>query len=322
MAHPALLGFRQRCGAGALLLLSVAACDGADEPCECPAGPGTLAAAPEAKPRLLVEQPPVGPGGGQPAGPPPSAGMGGGPERPVEQATGSPYDPWPLSFPKVLGGLLYFEEQQPELVVSTDQCHRILPQIHGMGMAWQQVMSLQPRMVALLTPEQERWIFEHKGELETAASQREARQRIALALGQPSEQAPGLSVVDLCAHRAQGDASDDYERATGELAIVQQDIATGLVFMDDDPALRITPYQAARLGPLFEDHGRYNQVVGFYFQWMLDALDEAQVLGVQEHIRAIVPYKSAIYDAAAPAAPERYDPLFDRVIALCEAKRG
>ncbi len=274
-----------------------------------------------------MDQPPVGPGeAGQPMGPPPMVGPGAPPSQagPTPQGVqGGPYDPWPLSFPKVLGGLLYFEEHQPQLVVSAEQCHRILPHVHGMGQAWQQLMAMHPQMVQLLTPAQERWIFEHKSELETAAAQQEARQRLARALGEPPQRGEDLSVTDLCELRAAGDAEADYERATGERAIVYQDIATGIVFMDEDPELRITPYQAAALGPLLGDQERYNQVVGFYFQWMLEALRDEQVQGVQDHIRAIIPYKSALYEPSdTPAVPERYDPLFDRVLALCEGRQG
>ena len=95
-------------------------------------------------------------------------------------------------------------------------------------------------------------------------------------------------------------------------------LSTGIVFMEQDPALRITPFQAAQILPLLEKFETYNQVVGLYFLAMLEQVNHDQIAGVQSDIAQIVPYKSKLYDDQGQSV--RLDPLFDRVIALCETK--
>jgi len=237
----------------------------------------------------------------------------------MDAEQGSPYSPWPLSFPKILGGLLYFEDHRPELSVSAEQCREILPQVEGMGLAWSQVMGLHELLRHLLTPAQEAYVWEHKRHLETAAGQAEAQALLDVAFAERSADAPSPTVEALCRLRSEeGPLDSDYARAAGERVITPQDISTGIVFMEQDPALRITPFQAAQILPLLEKFETYNQVVGLYFLAMLEQVNHDQIAGVQSDIAQIVPYKSKLYDDQGQSV--RLDPLFDRVIALCETK--
>jgi len=224
-----------------------------------------------------------------------------------------------LSFPKVLGGLLYFEDHHPELTANDRQCAALLPALDEMGQVWKRVMQSKDDMRAVLTPAQERYIFDNKRSIETAKSQREAQEKLARKLGSALEPGALPTVGALCAQRAdEGQQVSDYPRAGGELLITPQDIATGIVFMDDDPQLRMTPYQASALGPLFDALDAANGQMGLHFDVVLKTITSQQVKGVENNIREIVPYKSKFYEGQQHDTI--YDPLIDRVIALCQSK--
>jgi len=76
-----------------------------------------------------------------------------------DEKGGGPYSPYPVSFPKVLGGLLYFEKNQPKLATTPEQCEKLIPILDGMGRAWKQAIDMNKGIRMLLTPQQADYVF-------------------------------------------------------------------------------------------------------------------------------------------------------------------
>ena len=221
-----------------------------------------------------------------------------------------------------MAGLVYFEAERPELVASPEQCEALLPLLEPMGTAWKRVLSSNDAMHATLSADQEAYLLEHKSHIETSKGQREAQTMLTGFLGDRLADDAIPTTEDLLRVReaeapAQGPAAAPAQRAS---ILTAQDISTGIVYLEQQPELAVTPAQAAAFIPLLDRFEADNQVVGGYFFQMLELITHDQIMAVQQDIAIIVPFKTRLYED--DDTPVRLDPLFDRVIATCSERLG
>lgn len=232
---------------------------------------------------------------------------------------GGPYSPYPVSFPKVLGGLLFFEEKLPKLAATAEQCEELIPVWDGMGRAWKQADDINKNLRKLLTPQQENYILEHKSDFEQTSFHRKAWELLNQKITTNKNPGEFVSISEYCLQRAaEAKGNPDYERATGKDIITNSDISIAIVFMDDDPNLRISPYQGGEFGPLFRKINSFNGVTESYFTIVKQIVTSEQIEAVKEHIKEIIPYKKSVFENVKEGS--KRDPLFDAVIKMCEKK--
>lgn len=254
----------------------------------------------------------------QPPGPPPGEMHPMQPPSMMEE--GGPYSAYPVSFPKVLGGFLFFEEHRPNLVVTKEQCEQMLPILDDMGKAWKEAMDVNEELKKLLTPEQEQYVVKHKSELEKVSTQMKVWDHLGRILGRRVDPGTGHAFAEFCRRRAaSGPHNADYKRAKCEEIITVSDISSAFVFMEeDDPKIKLTPYQGAMMEPLFNRFDRYNGMVQGYFDRILRLTRSDQIEGVKRDIKEIIPYKRVIFET--DTGTTQRGPLFDRVIKMCRQK--
>jgi len=233
-----------------------------------------------------------------------------------------PYSFYPVSFPKILGGFLYFEEKRPALAVTRSQCAALIPVLEEMGADWAKAIELNEEMKLLLTPEQVQFVLEHKSELERPVNMVGIQEHLRRILGTGDGPARGDFFQEFCRRRAASGPHDpDYPRSDGDALITATDISSGLVLLEveGDPESRLTPYQAAELNALFRRYFQYNQRVQSGFcDGVMTLVTDDQFEGVKQDIKEIISYKKVIFETDTGTFQQ--DPLFDRVIEMCRQK--
>jgi len=267
---------------------------------------GNQALAPAAIP---APPPPVGPPG-QPVAPP------GPPEE------GSPYLPKPLSFPKVLGGLLYYEKNLPDLALQPAQCRRLIPVLEGMGETWHASNQIEKELQKLLTVNQEKFIIANKRDIEKMSN-------INRTMAVFNKRYPGRAqmmngkffsfAMQLCLIRMEENVKKRREPlSNGEALITIFDIGTGVVWMDEDPELTISSEQAQQMLPIFVKLTASNEIVNTYFELLKAALTQPQLDAVGPNIKDITELKFKVF-RENPGGPFN-DPLINTVLELCRER--
>lgn len=240
---------------------------------------------------------------------------------------GSPNSLYPLSFPKILAGFLYFAQHEPGLSPTRAQCTRILPLIEGLGRVWNEVNRTGHTLFPWLTPAQQQFIAEKKHRLETSSGHAREHELLKQRYGTtlfPQGLGVYAPITLLCTLRASEaeEAPFTPSQATQpEVEVTPSDIAAGLIYLEEDAAHHLTPAQARGLRPLFEQLIALNALVEFYFSGISQATTAAQVAGIGRHIEAITEYKHALWkkipDKKTTLHPP--DPLIEASIALCRS---
>ena len=248
-------------------------------------------------------------------------------EKPAASLTpeqGGPYLPYPLSFPKVLAGLLYFEESRPAMAPTRAQCAEFLPALDSLASTWPEVLKLTKRLHRILTPMQERYIVENKSELEKTSAHLKASAILKERLGaRPSgsvmDSEHFAAMAEFCRQRAV-EKKEDLSKggATGRALITHCDIATGLLLMEAMPALQMSSSQAREMAPLFDRLARLSGAVDGAFQKIRSVLTKEQIEAVKEDIEKITKVKFSVFDRGADVEDE--DPLIGHVIQMCRSK--
>ena len=240
---------------------------------------------------------------------------------PSEREDWGPYSFYPISFPKVLGALLYFEEHRPALGATKSQCVAMIPVLEEMSTSWAEAIRLNEEMKRVLTPAQVRFVMDNKSELERPVNMIQIQEKLAGLLGEKDHRAP-IAVQDFCRKRAEeGPHDPDYPRSAGTEIITAFDISSGVILMEveGDPELHLTPYQGGKLAPLFERYFNHNHVVqGLFCDPLLGLFSVEQGEGLKENIKEVISYKKLIFETDDGTVYR--DPLFDRVIRLCRSK--
>lgn len=241
---------------------------------------------------------------------------------PSELEDWGPYSIYPISFPKVLGALLYFEEHRPALAPTKSQCVEMIPLLEEMGTAWAASIQLNEEMKRVLTPAQVRFVLDNKSELERPVNMGKIHEHLARLLGETVNPGRPASFQEFCQRRGDSGPRDpDYPRSSGAELITATDISSGVVLMEVEggPELRLTPYQGAEMATLFERYFQHHMLVQRLFCGeLLGILSLDQSEGLKEDIEKILSYKELIFETNEGTV--RRDPLFDRVLEVCRRK--
>jgi len=260
---------------------------------------------------------------GQASVPTPSAGSIDPDERftPEQRAQGGPYNAFPLSHPKVLGGLLYFEAKLPALAVTRAQCTELVPLLKRMGKAWMNTLKLNPQLRSYLTEAQERHLIKNKSLYEATQTHQKAQHILEKKLKEAGDSGHAGQIARFFKLRAaEGAAGPVVPRTQFQDALTNSDITTGLLLMESDTALRLTPGQAKAMAPLLDKIESQEDEVREGFTALIPIMSEQQIQGVIDHIKEIVPYKAMVF--GQPGSAGEIDPLCAAVRDICLRKVG
>ncbi|MCZ7581836.1 MAG: hypothetical protein M5R36_00085 [Deltaproteobacteria bacterium] len=240
----------------------------------------------------------------------------GTPENDVPPEDGSPYTAYPLSFPKVLAGLLYFDKKIPSLAATADQCEKMIPILKGMGAAWGSTHDMTEKLHKVLTKKQEAFVAKNKKEIEKMSSFAKATE--VMRKHYPNE--PGMGglagAAHLCTLRIrENTAPRGEDPATGDMILTQFDIGTGIILMEDHPDLKISTDQARRMLPMFQELDEHTKTVDLFFQQLTGLLTDEQIAAVGPNIKEITELKFATFKNPGGSF---HDPLINTVLQYCE----
>jgi hypothetical protein len=232
---------------------------------------------------------------------------------------GSPYDPYPISFPKVLAGYLYFEKHMPDIGISRAQCSDCLPIVEKMDRVWAEIGALERKLHLNLTADQEKYISSRKHELEKTEMQNLVREKLSSVTGPgyQLDEFSGMATLARIRAKLKKEGDPIPAPARGKVLITAGDITAGLVLLEDDPVLRMNWRQAVKLSPIFEKLSVYMTVMNNYLAYLVKQISEEQLQAIVEHIEPITKEKFALFDERESI---EQDPLFQAFFSLCRGK--
>lgn len=244
------------------------------------------------------------PGGEQAAAPPAAEA-----ELPIPNgAHGGPYEPWPVSFPKLLPGFFMLEEQAPTLRLSREQAAALLPIIDEMGTQWKTVHAVEIKTRQQLNPAQKAWITRVKHSVETTDTIRPLM-AVAGKLA-PGENASVKVALDICRkrmpkpvpaevqqaaddERARELAPKEYEQKPGEEWLTVFDETNALFEIDrQHPDLALSPQQAVTIAAILQDVVQPLKVVSMNEAKIRHHLKPDQIKYVQDHMFDLYKYRT------------------------------
>lgn len=196
---------------------------------------------------------------------------------------------WPLTHPKICGGIILTSERGSEASLSAEQARNMLPLLHALGYAWQQAIEQEAAIRAVLTPQQRRYVFEHKAVLEDPHFIEET-----FPSGDHLQ-----ACHDLLARRAEEKSPERIETpedpdAADDVGIITfSDMLTGIYVMEDEPGLAVDAEQAARLALLYR--GMDLSEVKRCERELSELLTAPQVKYIQDHIEEISRLKRDVF---------------------------
>ncbi len=252
-----------------------------------------------------------------------NAGLGSSQQNPGSNSEKSPILTFPISFQKIFAGLVYFEEKASDLAINQKQCQDIIPSIRVMDGVWRETLILEKELQQLLTPAQERYILEMAPEKEADEKQKRILEIIAKigknqpALGMGKDPMGFINL--LCGLRSKEGREDiSFNRAKADAPITHFDIITGIIFMEQDPDLKITPTQARYMAPYFNTITALNKIVKHNLNSVLFNLSGKQIEGLKTNIDEIGKLQTDLLNRDSENLTK--DPLFEKVIAVCREK--
>jgi hypothetical protein len=238
-------------------------------------------------------------------------------ESPLKDAQeDSPYAPWPLSYPKMCGGILLFEKDARSLAVTPDQARRLLPILHRLGACWREIMISTDRVKNSLNAAQREYIFRNKHTFETTAF---VRKNIPSSLGGNSLKAAAW-VLEKRSKEPKGGASL-REQPEDDRLLTIFDMATGIYMMDGIPDLAADRDQALALLPVFRTIQKPVDEMGKCTREMADLLSKSQIAHIQSHMLQVTHMKRSAFDGSGDKGPYG-DRLIWLIIQLLEKRSG
>jgi len=260
---------------------------------------------------------------------------------------GSPYMPWPVSFPKLLPGFFMLEDRAPALKLTPRQARQLLPIIEQMGRNWKTVHSVEIRLRRVLSPEQKAWITREKHTVEKSTDISKV-----MAVAGKLEQGENASVkvaLQICtkympspvptawkrqaqAERKRELAPHEYEQRPGEEWLTVFDETTALFRIEQEqPQLHLSGQQAVMIHAILQDVVKPLKVVSLNEGKVRQYLTEEQIKYVQTHMSDLYLYRTGqirthgggtlAFPGNAVTKDETYhDPLYYETVRFLKAK--
>ncbi len=228
------------------------------------------------------------------------------------------YYPWPLSFPKMCGGIIMLEEgTDGRLKLSREQARRMLPVLHVLGASWQEIHWIERHAETCMSDRQAAFICAHKPEYEqTSFADRMPRARDSLTNSTLNAAATVLRqrLRGGVRHRPATASSRPRERMT------LFDLCSGIWDMDSDPDLACDSSQARALLPLVTHAKACDRQVKKCEADMRGVLTEEQVDCMYRHMPELTDAKRRAFDR--PDRGPYDDPLVWTTIELVAHRAG
>jgi hypothetical protein len=262
-------------------------------------------------------------------------------QRPPDNRPEGPYEPWPVSFPKVLPGFFLLEDQAPKLALTPEQARQILPLVVDMAENWEQVHTVEIKIKQQLTPEQRKWITQVKHQVEQGTW----IHRLEDALGAPvkGENASVVMAERICKKRMPSPippelakaaeeerkrilAPDDYMQQANEEWLTVFDQCTAFFWIDEDhPDMRLHPDQAVKIYAILQDVKKPLRNTDEDFKKVCAILKPEQIAYVQDHMADLYEWRTGVRkyhgkvltfteNPSNPDARQYHDPLYSVTI--------
>ncbi len=227
---------------------------------------------------------------------------------------GSPYAPWPLSFPKMLGGIVCLEAQGGDLALTREQAYRMAPVLHGLGAAWMQVHVAEEALVPMLDDAQQAYVRAHKAEFETSRFGNKIPQSAA----HPGENRTVRVALDVLEEAARSGVDRPAAPPTALQGMTVFDLCTGVYMLRDDAERCVGRAQARRMLPVLRGVVEPLSTVQARQRDMAGILTRTQIRYIQSHMVEVTAAKRSAF-GGGEVGPYR-DPLIWHVIRMLEGK--
>lgn len=236
----------------------------------------------------------------------------------------SPYSPYPMSFPKMLAGILYWEYVKPDMQVTREQAQQLIEPVSILSKSWQGVLYAEDAVKYALTCEQLKFTGTNKQRFERGDSPTRNRMRpvadryviyeVGAALGllrervkstetRPFTPCPKEKLVEKGASIDMGGSFTD--------------VAAAILAMEDQPTLRIGAQQAIPLLKIFEDAATAERITVVNEERIRNVLTKTQIQAIGQDIIPITQMKQRW---AGGMSGQKSDPLTARTLEILTAR--
>lgn len=255
---------------------------------------------------------------------------------------GGPYMPWPVSFPKMLPGMVLLDRDAPQLAVKPRQARAMLPHVRAMGDAWKRVRDVEIKMRMLLEFRQDLYMSRHKHEREVSTAVDAMRQdfpsapagenlNVYVALTMCRRKA-GTPVPAALAKKAQAWLRaplqpQQYVQRPGTewLTVFDQGIGIYHLERETDPDYPLTREQAAMLVPLLEAARAPIRAVAQHERAVADAFTSDQIAYIQQHMAELYKVRTGEFSYPGKTVTQEnayHDIVFLKSIQFLEKRAG
>jgi len=217
-------------------------------------------------------------------------------EGPVESKE-NPYSPWPLSFPKMLGGVILMEKLGPPLALTDAQARSLVEILHLLGRSWKAVHDAERGIKGVLSDPQQQYILRNKHEFE----------KFEYVRSHMPEFLKGDSIgaaMWLMEKRSKENTNDrSYARPQKTYLLTVFDMSTGIYMMDSADGLALTPVQAREILPFYHGLNEPLKSVGDCTDRMRNLLTADQIRYTQSHMLQVTHAKRVPFVAQHEKGP-------------------
>lgn len=236
----------------------------------------------------------------------------------------SPYSPYPMSFPKMLAGILYWEYEKPSMQVSNEQAQQLIEPVAILSKSWQGVLYAEDAVKYALSCAQLKFTGSNKqrferGDSPTRRSYRPLADRYLI-----YEVGAALALLR---ERVKESDSVRFEPCPKEKLVEKgasidlggsfTDVASAILAMETEPELRIGSRQAVPLLKIFEDAATAERTTVIHEERIRNILTKKQILAIGEDIIAVTQMKQRW---AGGMSGTQSDPLTTRVLEILRAR--